>query len=125
MKALFFAVLLATASLVQAGNWEWHHAEQVWVNDDGSWHYKNGDKLVGAWKDYVERERARDHIELGSLISHGVRISCVYLIRYGQDTEVHLIFPDGREIEVTVQVGTSTETMDAQLQQIADELRAP
>lgn len=60
MKALLLSFLLASASLVQAGHWEWHHAEKVWVNDDGSWHYKNGDKLVGPWKDYIKRQKARD-----------------------------------------------------------------
>jgi hypothetical protein len=54
MKALLLSFLLATASLLQAG----------------------------------------DHIELGSLTTQsGLRVSCLYLIKEGQDTEVHLIFP--------------------------------
>jgi hypothetical protein len=82
MKALLLSFLLATASLLQAG----------------------------------------DHIELGSLTTQsGLRVSCLYLIKEGQDTEVHLIFPDGRDIEVTVQAGTSPRTMDKELQEIADQ----
>ena len=64
---------------------------------------------------------AGNHIELGTLTTKsGLRISCVYLIQEGHNTEVHLIFPDGRDIEVTVEAGTSTRTMDKTLQQIAD-----
>jgi hypothetical protein len=60
--------------------------------------------------------QAGDHIELG-----GTQVGCVYLIREGQDTEFHLIFPDGRDIEVTVEARTSIRTMDKELQEIADQ----
>jgi hypothetical protein len=64
---------------------------------------------------------ADDHIEIGSLITkNGARVSAVYCIIKGCDTEVHLIFPDGRNIQVDVAAGTSTSTMDRALQQIAD-----
>jgi hypothetical protein len=64
---------------------------------------------------------ADDRIEIGTLITkNGVRISAVYCIVKGRDTEVHLLFPEGRNIQVDVEAGTSRGTMDRALQQIAD-----
>jgi hypothetical protein len=65
------------------------------------------------------------HLEIGAIISNGVRISCVYYIRKGHDSEVHLVFPDGSDIQVTVAAGTPTAVMDKSLQQIADKRTAP
>ena len=45
----------------------------------------------------------------------------MYLIRKGHDTEVHLLFPDGRDVQVDVEAETFTRTMDRTLQQIADD----
>jgi hypothetical protein len=65
------------------------------------------------------------HLEIGTIISNGVRISCVYHIWKGHDSEVHLVFPDGSDIQVTVAAGTSTAAMDKSLRQIADKYTAP
>jgi hypothetical protein len=63
-----------------------------------------------------------DHIEISAFkTKNGVRVSCVYLVVGGVTTEAHLVFPDGREIHVAVEAGTSTRTLDKALQQIADE----
>jgi hypothetical protein len=63
-----------------------------------------------------------DHIEIGAFITKsGVRVSAVYCIVKGHDTEVHLLFPNGKDIQVDVEAGTSTRTMDRALQQIANE----
>jgi hypothetical protein len=63
-----------------------------------------------------------DRIEIGAFITKsGVRIPCVYLIRKGHDTEVHLLFPDGRDVQVDVEAETFTRTIDRTLQQIADD----
>lgn len=67
----------------------------------------------------------QERIEIGTIISNQVRISCVYHIWKGHDSEVHLVFPDGSDIHVTVAAGTSTAVMDKSLQQIADKYTAP
>ena len=65
---------------------------------------------------------ADDRIEIGTFITkNGVRVSAVYCIVKGRDTEVHLLFPEGRNIQVDVEAGTSTRTIDKTLQQIANE----
>jgi hypothetical protein len=65
---------------------------------------------------------ADDRIEIGTFITkNGVRVSAVYCILKGRDTEVHLLFPEGKNIQVDVESGTSSGTMDRALQQIADE----
>jgi hypothetical protein len=60
----------------------------------------------------VSARAGQDHLERGEIISHGVRIISLYHIAEGQDTEVHLFFPDGSNVGIMVQAGTATAVMD-------------
>jgi hypothetical protein len=71
---------------------------------------------------------AADHrIEIGFIVSKtGVKISCVYDLPWkGQVSTVHMIFPNGSDVQVDFEAGTSQWVMDKALHQIADERTAP
>jgi hypothetical protein len=63
-------------------------------------------------------------LEMGTIISNGMRVSTIYHTWKNHDTEVHLVFPDGSNIEITVAAGTSTLVMDKSLARIADKYTA-
>lgn len=63
-----------------------------------------------------------DRVEIGAFRApNGDRISAVYEVEGNQCTNVYLIFPDGRRLEIEVEKGTKPAALDRALQHIVDE----